>query len=82
MIYNAATQGIGVVGWGTLYLKHAIETAYGKIGRALKLKVPASRTTEAAKGLNRTSALATIHGVSMRIGSLIALWHLVTAMLP
>jgi len=82
LTYNAATSGMSAVGWGTLSLVYRIEEAYGELGRALRLKVPVSPATEAAKQLSKTTAAALIHNISIGIGSLIALWHLVTAMLP
>ena len=81
MIYNAVTSRISGIGLGAIYLMYRLEEAYGDIGRALGLKVPTAPAREAAKQTTRSGAAALIRNVSIGIGSLIALWHLVAAIL-
>lgn len=81
MIYNAVTSRVSGIGLGTVYLMYRSEEAYGEVGRALGLKVPVSPAKEAAKQVRKSTVAALIHNVSIGIGSLIALWHLVTAIL-
>jgi len=82
IIYNAVTSRMSVIGLGTVYLMYRIEEAYGEVGRALRLKVPVSPARQAAKQVTKSTVAALIHNVSIGIGSLIALWHLVAAILP
>jgi hypothetical protein len=81
MIYNAVTSRISGVGLAAIYLMYRVEEAYGEVGRALGLKVPVSPAKEAAKQVSKSTVAALIHNISIGIGSLIALWHLVTAIL-
>lgn len=81
MIYNAVSSRISGIGLGAIYLMQRLEEAYGEIGRALRLKVSVSPAREAAKQISKSGIAALIHNVSIGIGSLIALWHLVTAIL-
>jgi len=81
MIYNAVTSRIGGIGIGAIYLMYRIEEAYGEIGRTLGLRLPVAPAREAAKQLSRSGIAALIHNISIGIGSLIALWHLVGAIL-
>jgi hypothetical protein len=81
MIYNAVTSRISGIGLAAIYLMYRLEEAYGEIGRALGLKVPTAPAREAAKQTTKSGAVALIHNISVGIGSLIALWHLVAAIL-
>jgi hypothetical protein len=79
MIYNSVSISLSGVGLGGIYLLQRLEEAYGEIGRTLGLRVSVSPARKAAKQIARSSVGALIHTVSIGIGSLIALWHLVTA---
>jgi hypothetical protein len=82
MIYNAVTSRISGIGLGAIYLMYRLEEVYGEIGRTLGLKVPVAPAREAAKQISKSGGAALIHNVSIGIGSLIALWHLIAAILP
>ncbi|HXX20885.1 MAG TPA: hypothetical protein VEJ46_15885 [Candidatus Acidoferrum sp.] len=81
MIYNAISSRVSGIGLGLAWLAYRVEEAYGEIGRTLKLKVPVFSVDEVQKQLERSKLTILIHNVSIGIGSLIALWHLVMAML-
>jgi hypothetical protein len=81
MIYSQLS-GIGLlVRTGTMMLGYQHEEAYGEIGRALRLGVPISRTSAAAKELSKTTVETFIHLVSISIGSIIALGYIVVLIL-
>jgi hypothetical protein len=81
MIYNTVSTRISCIDLGIVYLMQRLEEAYGQVGRALGLKVSVSPAREAGKQIGRSGIAALIHNVSIGVGSLIALWHLVTAIL-
>jgi hypothetical protein len=81
MIYNAVSSRISGVGLATIYLMQRLEEAYSEIGRAVGLRVSVSPAREAAKQISKSGIAALIHNVSIGIGSLIALWHLLTVIL-
>jgi len=76
---------IALVGSGIaiffVYLAHTAELIYWEFGRTLRLKVPVSRLTEAKKALGDLPVPSFIRNVSIGIGSLIAVWHLVVVLL-
>jgi hypothetical protein len=63
------------------YLAYTAELIYWEFGRKLRLKVPISRLTEAEKVVSDLSIPNLIHTISIGVGSLIALWHLVITLL-
>jgi hypothetical protein len=81
MIYNSVSVSLSGVGLGGIYLLQRLEETHGEIGRKLGLRVSVSPAKTAAKHIARSSVDAVIHSVSIGIGSFIALWHLVTAIL-
>ena len=81
MIYNAVSSRIGGVGLGAIYLMQRVEEAYSEIGRAVGLKVSVSPAKEFGKQVTKAGIAAVIHNIFLGIGSLIALWHLVGAIL-
>jgi hypothetical protein len=81
LIYNSLVFVTAGVGMGVVYLTHNLEAVYGELGRTLRLKVPISRTEEGKKLIEDLTVPNLIHYVSIGIGSIIALWHLVTAIL-
>ncbi len=78
LIYNASTLAVRGVGVVSLTLMYRIEENLGQVGRALKLKMPVGPADLAAQQLTKTATTSLIHSISIGIGSLIALWHLVT----
>lgn len=81
MIYNA-TKGVGAgVGVTLAYLASGLENAYGEIGRSLRLKVPVSPSREAEKRVSEVGVDILVHGISMGIGTLIAMWKIVATLL-
>ena len=81
LIYNrVAGVGLGVF-WSVAHLNHAVELIRWEFGRALRLKVPVGPVTEAKKAIGDLAVPNFIHLISIGIGSLIALWHLVIALL-
>lgn len=79
LIYNSTTVAVRGVGLVSLTLMYRIEENFGQVGRALKLKMPVGPANEAARQLTKTATTALIHYASIGIGSLIAIWHLVAA---
>jgi hypothetical protein len=82
MIYNSVLYTGSVIYRGAHSIMWRTEKAYGEIGRALRLKIPVSPVKEAEKAIRESSVAFMIHVGSITIASLIALWHLVAAMLP
>ena len=82
MIYNSVAYTGSAIYRGLYSLMWRAERAYGEVGRALGLKVPVSPAIEAEKALRESRVAFIIHVASISIGGLIALWHLVAAMLP
>jgi len=82
LIYNTTTVAVGGVGLVSLTLMYRIEENLGQIGRALKLKMPVGPANEAARQLTKTATTVLIHNISIGVGGLIAIWHLVAAILP
>lgn len=78
MIYNAVTATKVGVGLSFTFLASALQTAYGDIGRGLRLRLPVAPEREAQKRLNEASIGMFIHGISLGIGSLIAIWEIIT----
>jgi hypothetical protein len=81
LIYNSTTVAVRGVGLASLTLLYRVEENLGQIGRALKLRMPVGPANEVARQVTKTATIAIIHNISIGIGSLIALWHLVTAIL-
>jgi len=82
MVYNCVAYTASAIYRGVYSLMWRAERTYGEIGRALRLKVPASPAREAETALSESRVAFMIHAASITIGSLIALWHLVAAILP
>ena len=81
LIYNrVAGIGIGVL-WSFAQLNRAAELIHWEFGRVLRLKVPVAPLTAAKKAIGDLSVPNFIHLISIGIGSLIALWHLVITLL-
>jgi hypothetical protein len=81
LIYNrVAGLGIAAV-WSFAYLAHAAELIHWKFGRMLRLKVPIAPLAAAEKAVGDLSIPNFIHLIAIGIGSLIALWHLIVALL-
>ncbi len=81
LIYNKVAllgSGIGIF---FVYLTHTAELIYWELGRTLRLRVPISRLTEAKKALGDLPIPTFIRNISIGIGSLIAIWHLVSVLL-
>jgi hypothetical protein len=76
---------VALVGTGILvsfvHLAYTAELIYWEFGRTLRLKVPISRLTDAKKALGDLPIPSFIRNISIGIGSLIAVWHLVIAVL-
>lgn len=81
MIYNSVSSRISSVGLATFYILQRLEEAYSEIGRAIGLRVSVYPAREAAKQISKSGVAVLIHNVSIGIGSLIALWHLVAAII-
>jgi hypothetical protein len=81
LIYNELVVVKGAVVMTFAYLAHTAEVIYWEFRRALRLTVPISRLTEAEAVLGDLTAPSLIRNISIGSGSLIALWHLVTALL-
>ncbi|MGA7640082.1 MAG: hypothetical protein WCB00_24330 [Candidatus Acidiferrales bacterium] len=81
LIYSQVAFVGSAIGMSVVYLAHTAEVIYWEFGRTLRLKVPISRLTEARKLVDDLSIPNLIHNISIGIGSLIALWHLVIALL-
>jgi hypothetical protein len=81
LIYNTSRLAVGGVGLVSLTLMYRIEENLGQVGRALKLKMPVGPANEAARQLSKTTVTVLIHSISMGVGGLIAIWHLVASIL-
>ena len=81
LIYNKVAEIFAATALSFTYLAHTAEVIYWEFGRTLRLKVPISRLTEAREALGDLPIPNLIHKISIGIGSLIALWHLVVAFL-
>src|ERR1700722_7003755 len=81
LIYNQVS-GIGIgIGMIVSHLAQAAETIRWEFGHALKLKIPFAPVAEARKAIANTTGRNLLRMISLGIGSLIALWHLITAVL-
>jgi hypothetical protein len=81
IIYNAIATRIGGIGFMALYLISRFEEGYGEIGRALGHRVPVALSREAAGQLSRSGINLLIQSISVGIGSLVAFYHLVIAII-
>jgi hypothetical protein len=81
LIYNSVVFVGAGISMGVAYVTHNLEAVYGELGRALRLKVPISRTDEGKKLIDDLTVPNLIHYVSIGIGNLIAMWHLIAAIL-
>jgi hypothetical protein len=81
LIYNSTTSVAMGVGLGFAYGALSLQVAYGEIGRRLRLRVPVAPAREAEKQVKGLFASALIHNISVGVGSLIALWQIVSAIL-
>jgi hypothetical protein len=81
LIYNQIA-GVGI-GFGMIItnLIQAAELIRWEFGQTLNLKLPFAPVTEAREAIRKTTGRNFLRMFSLGIGSLIALWHLVIALL-
>ena len=79
LIYNSAGSVGSALGMGIVQLLYSNAVAHGEIMRSLNTKASVTDVDEAAKTISNLTVKGVIHNVSIGIGTLIALWHLVTA---
>jgi hypothetical protein len=79
LIYNSVASVGPAVGMGIVQLLYSNAAAHGEIMRSLNTKASVNDVNEAAKTVSNLTVEVLIHNVSIGIGTLIALWHLVTA---
>ena len=79
LIYNSAGSVGSALGMGKVQLLYSNAVAHGEIMRSLNTKASVTDVDEAAKTISNLTVKGVIHNVSIGIGTLIALWHLVTA---
>jgi hypothetical protein len=79
MIYNSVGSVGSALGMGVVQLLYSNAAAHGEFMRSLNAKASVTEVNEAAKTVSVLTVEVLIHNVSIGIGTLIALWHLVTA---
>jgi hypothetical protein len=79
LIYNAIIGARTVEGFSFIHLNAAVRQMYGEIGRSLRLKVSVSPEKKAKQQETELAIDFFIQGISILLGSLIALWKIVNA---
>ncbi len=79
LTYNAATSTRSGVGFTLAYVMAALQQAYGEIGRSMRLRIPIGPEREAEKTVTKAGITLFIHGASIGLGSLFAIWEIVDA---
>jgi hypothetical protein len=80
-IYNAIASVGSVLVNIAFRLGQQMNTIHGDLGRSLKFKIPITDQYEFKKTLDKLDKKAAIHLVVLSIGGVIALWHLVAAII-